>query len=82
MSEAKVRIVVQGFSYIAAFFLQVGAALSLEVADGKINVQSVCAQNTRYMRSYLNQRDGNPFCGSRFDTSREQGPLPIASQTE
>jgi hypothetical protein len=32
----------------AAFFSASGAALSQEVADGKINVQSACALNTQY----------------------------------
>jgi hypothetical protein len=31
-----------------AFLTASGAALSEEVADGKINVQSACALNTRY----------------------------------
>jgi hypothetical protein len=31
----------------AAFFSESGAALSQQVADGKINVQSVCALITR-----------------------------------
>jgi hypothetical protein len=33
----------------AAFFSASGAAQSQEVADGKINVQSACALNTRYI---------------------------------
>jgi hypothetical protein len=32
----------------AAFFSGRGVALSQEVADGKINVQSACDLNTRY----------------------------------
>jgi hypothetical protein len=33
---------------VAAFFSATGAALSQEVADGKINVQTACALNTLY----------------------------------
>jgi hypothetical protein len=36
------------FYSAAALFLANGAALSQEVADGKINVQSACALNTLY----------------------------------
>jgi hypothetical protein len=36
------------FYRVAALFLANGAALSQEVADGKINVQSACALNTLY----------------------------------
>jgi hypothetical protein len=39
-----------------AFFLVSGAALSQEVADGKINVQSACAVNTRYIHSPIRPR--------------------------
>jgi hypothetical protein len=34
------------------FFSASGATLSREVADSKINVQSACAQDTRFMAIY------------------------------
>jgi hypothetical protein len=38
----------------ASFFSANGAALSQQIADGKINVQSACALSTRYIRfSYI-----------------------------
>jgi hypothetical protein len=35
------------------FFSASGAALSQEAANGKINVQSVCALDIRYMSDYI-----------------------------
>jgi hypothetical protein len=37
----------------AAFFSTSGAALSQEVANGKINVKLACALNIRYIRSKI-----------------------------
>jgi hypothetical protein len=42
---------------MAAFFLASGAALSQEVADGKINVQSACALNTQHVHILFSPLD-------------------------
>jgi hypothetical protein len=52
----------------AAFFSASGAALSQEVADGQINVQSACALDTRYIYIHINrnQRLTTVFTRARY----------------